>query len=103
MKRKRTKKHEAAQIMQNVSDDKAFWASNGSVLKNLGDLAMALEVMSSEQYRQHANYEKNDFCNWLNEVIRDDILAKELMHARNKESAIKKVKERIETLKGMLP
>lgn len=103
MKRKRTKKVEAQQILQNVSEDKVFWASNGSVLRNLTDLAVVLENMGIEHYKHHVNYEKNDFSNWLKDVVKDEILAKDLVHARNKESAIKKVKERIVLLKGMLP
>ncbi len=103
IKRKRTKKEEAMQILSNVPDDKVFWASNGAVLKNLNDLAQALQNMNLDHYKNHVSYEKNDFCNWLNVVVKDDILAKELIHARNKESALRKVNERIETLKGMLP
>ncbi|MBI2671154.1 hypothetical protein HYX18_04230 [Candidatus Woesearchaeota archaeon] len=103
IKRKRTKKHEATRILQNVSEDKAFWVSNGAVLRNLHDLAQVLETINHENYNHHVNYEKNDFSNWLRDVVRDEILAKEIIHARNKESATKKVKERIELLKGMLP
>jgi hypothetical protein len=103
IKRKRTKKEEAAKILNNVPEEKVFWASNGSALRNMNDLAIALESMNAEHYSHHVNYEKNDFSNWLKEVVGDEILAKELIHARNKESATRKVKERIELLKGMIP
>lgn len=103
LNRKRTKKQEAARILQNVPEESVFWAKNGTVLKNMEDLALNIESMSSEHYSHHVNYEKNDFSNWLREVVKDEILAKDIMHARNKESAVKKVRERIALLKGMTP
>ena len=103
IKRRRTKKHEALRLLQKVTEDSVFWASNGAVLRNLHDLAEVLGAMTEEHYKTHANYEKNDFSNWLREVVRDEILAKEIVHARNRESAAKKVRERITLLEGMTP
>ncbi|MEK6974174.1 MAG: hypothetical protein AABW41_02995 [Nanoarchaeota archaeon] len=103
LKRKRTKKQEAARILQNVPGESVFWAKNGAVLRNVEDLALNIGAMSNEQYSHHVNYEKNDFSSWLREVVKDEILAKDIMHARNKESAVKKVRERIALLRGMTP
>lgn len=93
------KKEEAGQYLADVPAEKAFWANNGPVLKNLYELQDALQNMSDDAYVHHANKEKNDFSKWVDEVIGDGRLAKDLLSARNRESALNKVSKRVEALK----
>lgn len=92
------KRDDARRFLSNVPEDKVFWASNGSVLRNLGELEQALEHMDDGTYKCHANKEKNDFSNWIKDVVGDNYLADRISNARNKGSAHKKVKERVRTL-----
>lgn len=64
-----------------------FWVHYGPVLGNLRDLEKALETMSEEQFRYHANKGKNDFAKWVKDVLRDDDLAKKLQDAKTRKSA----------------
>jgi len=39
------------------------------------ELETALNTMTDETYSFHANTEKNDFTNWVQDVIKDEKLA----------------------------
>lgn len=73
--------------------------NNGPVLKNVEELAAAMEGMGKDTYSYHANSNKNDFSNWIKEVIGDTKLANELLSSRNKDSALKKLRSRLNSLK----
>ena len=57
--------------LANVAQDKVFWRHDGVVVKNLDELAAALREMSEETFRYHAAGGKNDFSNWVRDVIGD--------------------------------
>ena len=100
--RKRTTKEEASQMLRDVPHEHSFWVNGGSQVRNLYDLAMALEEMNDGTYVFHVNSEKNDFGNWLMDVVNDHKLAKDMGIAMNRGSAARKVRNRIGLLKGML-
>jgi len=80
-------------------DEQRFWVCNGLVLKDINELASALESMSDENFMYHANPERNDFSNWVADILLDKTLANTLKRSKTRESAIKAVKGRIATLK----
>ncbi|MBW6442677.1 hypothetical protein K0A97_02740 [Patescibacteria group bacterium] len=82
----------------NAPDESCFWVCNGAVLKNLKDLATALEGMSEEDYAFHANPEKNDFSAWVREILKDSALATSLIKAKSKKDAVKAVKAKLKRL-----
>ena len=94
-----TTKDEAKNYLRDVYSEQCFWVNNGPVLKNLEELSNALEGISDETYRHHANSERNDFSKWVGEVIGDKKLANELLTSKNRESASKKIKNRVSSLK----
>lgn len=55
--------------------------------------------MSDEIFHHHVNNEKNDFSSWIRDVIGDQKLANDLLSSRNKESAVKKLRARLNSLK----
>lgn len=93
------KKEDAARFLCNASPEQCFWVNNGPVLKNVEELADALQQMNDGTYSYHANKEKNDFSRWIGDVFQDQKLANDLLSSRNKESAVKKLKSRISSLK----
>ena len=95
-------KDEASKYLCDVAPERCFWVSNGPILKNVEELANALAGISDDIYHYHANKEKNDFSKWVGEVIGDNKLANDLLSSRNKESALKKVKSRLNSLKKHL-
>ena len=90
---------EAAKYLCNAAPDHCFWVNNGPILKNVEELADALESISEDTYSYHANKNKNDFSKWISEIIGDNKLANDLLSAKNKNSAVNKVRARLNSLK----
>jgi len=86
----------------NVAQDKAFWRHDGGVVKNLDELAAALRAMSEETFRHHATVDKNDFSNWVRDVIGDGTLANQLQKTMTQANAARKVETRLGWLKARL-
>ena len=87
-------KHHAERRLADVPDQYVFWCHDGRVLRNLRELKDALEMMSDETYAYHANKEKNDFSNWVKDIIGDDKLARDLTRASDRRQAFEYVKTR---------
>ena len=87
-------------FLTDVSPEYSFWVCDGRVLKNLRDLRDALAVMTEETYSYHVNEAKNDFHNWVKDIVGDDILANQLLQAGNTVSAARLVTDRIASLSG---
>ena len=64
--------------------DKRFVLKDGRVLKDLVELAHALEHMSDDVFNQHVNASKNDFRNWVSDVFSQKELAAELEKAKTR-------------------
>lgn len=92
-------KDEARKYLCDVAPEQCFWINNGPILKNIEELANALPSMNDESFKHHVNNEKNDFSLWINDVIGDKKLANELLSSRNKDSALKKLRNRVNSLK----
>ena len=92
-------KDNARKYLSDVAPEQCFWVNNGAILKNLDELENTLPDMNDETYSHHANKEKNDFSRWINDVIGDQQLANELLSSKNKESAVKKIRNRMNSLK----
>jgi len=76
-----------------------FWVCDGMVLKNLRDLANALEHMTDESYKHHANSKRNDFSAWVRDILQEPRLAKALEDAKSRKEALKKIKTKLQRLK----
>ncbi len=70
--------------LEDVPEDKHFHAANGTVVKNLLDLDLAIEHMGEETFRMHVSDVRNDFVNWVMEVIDDQELAAEILKAKSR-------------------
>ncbi len=56
--------------------------------------------MSFETFHYHVNPYKNDFANWVNDVIGDKILADELRKVKTRKSMARHVRMRIKQLEA---
>jgi len=70
--------------LEDVSDEHYFHAANGTVVKNILDLDMTIEHMGEETFKLHVSDVRNDFANWVREVIDDGELASELSKVRSR-------------------
>jgi hypothetical protein len=91
-------KEEANRRLGDVSDEKLFWCHDGKLIKNLGELEKALNDMSDETFHYHSGEGRNDFSNWVRDVVGDDKLAKDVSKAKSRIQAVKAVAERISFL-----
>jgi hypothetical protein len=98
----RISKEEAERRLSNVPEGHMFWCCDGSTLRSMRDLEEAFYSMKDEIFAYHSNEYKNDFSNWVNDIIGDDKLARDLLKAHDKVRAAKFVSDRIAFLSAKL-
>lgn len=91
----RVTKQIAEQRLGSVSEAQQFWCQDGRVLKSLPELEAALRTMDEDTYCQHVSEARNDFSNWVKDVIGDDKLANDLRKSKARIQAAKNVADRI--------
>ena len=79
--------------MINASDESCFWSCDGSIIRNIEDLKNALLKMDKKSFNHHVNKEKNDFANWVKEVIGDDVLANKVKKSKTIKTIIKAIED----------
>jgi hypothetical protein len=84
-----TKSQRRRKIMKSSPEESKFILNDGTgtSIRNLIELAVAMEQMKHEVYANHVNEQKNDFSNWVRDVLEDRILAANLQEAKNKTDA----------------
>ena len=86
-------------LLSNVPEHKKFVCINSGIFVNVEELALALKLMSQEVFDYHVNSEKNDFSNWVYDIIGDARLAENLRETNDPKIAAKEIKTRIIYLK----
>ena len=71
-------------ILGEAPEEHHFVVADGRNVKNIIELADALETMSEEIFRHHANEFKNDFSTWVKDVFYDHSLAEDISRAKNR-------------------
>jgi len=71
-----------------VPPDKAFLLSDGKVLLSLAEFESALRTMSLDVYNHHVHEGKNDFANWVYDVLGFKALSVELRRHRTREQTL---------------
>jgi len=94
-------KEEAAHFLVDVPGEKLFWCKNGMTFASLEELAKGLRKISKDAFVYHVNKDKNDFANWIYDVIGDTSLATDLLKVTKKTEITKKVTARIKELKQL--
>jgi len=92
-------KDEARKFLSDVASESSFWVNNGPILKNLDELSNFMQAANEDTFKHHVNADKNDFSNWINNIIGDKKLANDLLSSKTKDSMIKKVNNRLNSLK----
>lgn len=81
----------------NNSQNNFFILNSGEELKSVKELATAFENMHPDVFFHHANENKNDFANWVDDVFKEKELATELSLKHNsKDSQIAVLKHLVE-------
>lgn len=82
--------------IEKAPNEMAFWVNYGPVIDSIRGLRDALAEMPDGTYVHHANIEKNDFANWIENVFGDKDLAKTLRRCDDRSKAMQVVTRYIE-------
>ena len=82
-----TLKQEAERFLAEVPQEYVFWCHDGRTLRDMKELGKALSTMTDETFAYHVNMEKNDFSNWVRDVIGDEKLARDLLKSTTRAQA----------------
>ncbi len=88
-------KRDAIKLLAKVPEDYVFRCNDSCIMKDMQELMGALDGMTDETYAYHANESKNDFSNWVTDIIGDRELADSLRKANNRTEASRLVAERV--------
>ena len=86
-------------FLLDVSPGNFFILSNGMKIKNPIELVGSLRTMSNKVFEHHVNPHKNDFSEWIRDVIKDNELANGVFKAKSKDEMIKLIERRISEVK----
>lgn len=92
----------ARQRLCDVAEDKLFWCQTGQVFKNLRDMEIAFGEMDDDIFRYHASETRNDFSNWVRDVIGDAKLARDIQNSTTRTQAGKAITSRIAWLRSKI-
>lgn len=88
----------AKQILSDVPEQNYFITKEGKTIKNITELSELLKEVNEEVFSYHVNEERNDFSNWIKDVIKDTDLAKSMINHIQKERMQETVEKRIKRL-----
>jgi hypothetical protein len=92
-------KERAQKILALVPEDKRFYCQDGIYLSNLQELSDYLKKVKIEVYKNHVNTQKNDFANWIYDIIGDTELAEDIRKSKNRKELREVLRNRIDYLK----
>jgi hypothetical protein len=78
-----------------VPEQYVFYCCDGSLFRDMQELAAGLAAMTDDVFAYHSNEEKCDFSNWVRDIIEDIELANDLAMARSRLQAAECVADRI--------
>ena len=82
-----------------IKQEQYFWLKDGSQVKNLYDLSKALEKMPKKIFSHHVTKEKNDFSNWVRDVVGNKELAEKMASVKTAETMSKYINKALKPKK----
>ena|SRR3989338_785085 len=93
---------DAEGILSDVKPEQCFWVHNGPVVRNLQELEKAMEYMDNETFLYHTCNSRNDFANWVKDILKDEELSDDILKDQSKDKTLKKIKGRIKFLEEII-
>jgi malonyl CoA-acyl carrier protein transacylase len=84
-----------AEFLEDVDPEHYFYVDDGAWITNLGELRDKLGSMDDATFKHHVTNEKNDFHNWVKDVVGDSELADQLAKANSQQEAAALVEKRV--------
>jgi hypothetical protein len=90
-------------ILADCPPEKAFWLCNGTTCRNIFELESSIAKTDNYTFAYHVNsdHDKNDFADWIRNVLGDRTLADKLEAIKDKTNYLKIIRARIKELKNM--
>lgn len=85
-------------LLNEVPQGKEFYCKDGKVFKRMEDLANALKKIDDPTFSTHVSGEKNDFANWVEDVVGDVVLASKLKRAQKQDTMCRITNSRVAEL-----
>ena len=82
---KKAVKSAPKKALKKAHGEQQFFLADGKVISDLISLADAFDGMMDEVYYHHVCDGRNDFANWVGEILKEEKLAEELMSAGSKD------------------
>lgn len=93
----------ARDILRQVYDGDRFFNTDGNIFASLGEFIVHVKDMPQETFNYHCNSQKCDFADWIEGVLHDAVLAKDIRKAKGVRAKIeKRLEERIVQLEKYL-
>jgi hypothetical protein len=89
-----------AKLLEKVPAEYVFYCHDGTIFTDVNELAAGLATMADETFCYHSNPEKQDFSNWVRDVVGDKKLASDLARSTSRLQATEAVVARIAYLSG---
>lgn len=86
--------------LADCASGKAFWTCNGTVCRNVYELADNIQALNEWAFRYHVNMDngKNDFAKWIEEVLEDAELSIRLTGILEQDRYVDIIQQRIKEL-----
>lgn len=81
--------------IQNVPRGKEFIFSDGTKIHNVKELADMLSTINDDVFHQYVNELKNDFCNWIINVVEDQKLAELIAEVKSRPLMYLKIRQHL--------
>lgn len=76
-------------------EETSLWLANGMTVRDIHELATALEAMDDKTFHYHVTEEKNEIADWIGEILHDDALAQKLRKVHKRKDAFNLVERAI--------
>lgn len=82
-------------LVCDVPSENYFFVCDGHALKNVLELRDKIKNIDEHTFRHHVNESKNDFSNWINDVIKDKKLADDIKKATSPQEILVIIEKRL--------
>jgi hypothetical protein len=94
--------------LSTVPPDQAFWVCRGDRVRNLKDLANCIESLNPAQFKYHVDevhqtthFQTTHFSQWINDVLHNPLLAKDVnlpVNMRDQMHLVKTIRDHVHWL-----
>ncbi len=78
-----------------VSPNERFYFKDGKIASSLKDLYYMIGDISDDTFYHHVSLERNDFANWVKDVLKEYLLAKDISNIYSRRELLEFLKDKI--------